>query len=234
MSFLSVLYQVLPLAIGAAISPSITVICFALLQGSEGRRRVLAFWAGATIALAVWIVLISSFIWRFIESIGGELADATHDLEQYGHLLDLGVGAALIVVGCLRLIRPPKPTDKPGRIRESLEKLKSGPLRRQALFGAIMQGRNLTSVLLFIAAQQSVVSSDLATWQKLIVTAAVVAIATASIWLVLATPSSWTDRADGWLAPVNEWIGRHARLIELAVTFTIAAYLILRSLQGLL
>lgn len=227
-------YQVLPLAIGAAISPSITVICFALIQSTDGRKRVLAFWAGATAALALWVALISSFMWRFIESIGGELAAARHDIERFGRLLDLGVGAALIVVGCLRLIRPPRPTDKPSWLRESLEKLKSGPLRRQALFGAIMQGRNLTSVLLFIAAQQSVVSSDLATWQKLTITAAVVAIATASIWLVLVTPSSWTDRADGWLAPANEWIGRHARLIELAVTFTIAAYLILRSLQGLL
>lgn len=231
MNFFSLIAQLWPLAIGAAISPSITVICFALLQGPNGRRRVFAFWVGAASALLVWAILVSSFMWRFVQSLGGELEDATHILSRYERLLDLVLGSLLIAIGILRLLRRPT-TKKKVHNRFSISDLKDGPLRRQVTFGAIVQGRNVTSILMFIAAQQSIVASEIADWQKVATTLIVIGVATSSIWLVLVTPQHWTDKTGGWLSPIKDWMQHNARYVEVAAAFGIGTYLIIRSLTG--
>lgn len=231
MNFSSLVAQIWPLAIGAAISPSISVICFALSQGHNGTRRVVAFGVGAASALLVWAILVSSFMWRFVESLGGDIEDATHDLGQYERLLDFIVGCLLIGIGIIRLLRRPA-TEKRAHSRFSISDLKDGPLRRQVIFGAIMQGRNVTSILMFIAAQQSIVASEVADWLKVAITLTVIGVATSSVWLVLVIPYRWTDITGGWLTPIKGWMQRNAKYVEVAAAFGIGAYLVIRSLVG--
>lgn len=230
MSFLSVLSEVWPLALAAAISPSITAICFALYRGPNGRARVLAFWAGAILGLLAWVLIISSFMWRIIQEINGHLETAAHDLDRYGRLVDLIVGVLLILFGVYRLVKRDKPKEEEEKspIRSWISGLGDGPLREQVAFGAIMQGRNVTSVLMFVAAQQIILSAEMFNAQKLLITLLVIFVATASSWMVLITPERWTNKASGWLTPGITWMTRNARYIEVTVTFALAAYLLIR------
>lgn len=219
---LAVLGTIWPLAVGAAISPSITVIVFALLAAAHGSRlRVYAFWLGAALSLCLWAVIVSSFMW-------GLLQDATRDIERYSTIIDLTAGTLLIVVAILRFINHHRPI----RDRKHIDfrGLSEGRYRRQVVFGAVMQGRNVTSVLLFCAAQQHIDVAPIAVWQEVLLTGSVIAIATASIWLVLIIPSTAITRFDRWTEPTHGWLTRHAPQIETLAALGFGAYLVVSSI----
>lgn len=239
MNLVQLLAQIWPLAVSAAISPTIMIIAFALYQGHNGRQRALAFWTGAVLALLFWAAILSSFIWQAVRAISQDIEGATRAIERYGHILDLVVGVALVCVGLVRLVRHQRKKSSlvaistTSRSRISFSSFKDGPFRRQAVFGAIMQGRDVTSVLLFLAAQKDIVTSDLADWEKFGVTVWVVAVATTCIWLVFVVPKRWTQKAGGWLTPFGEWISKNAVYVEVIVAVCIGVYLIIRALLGL-
>lgn len=218
-----VLLAVLPLAIGAAISPTISALVVAMLTAHPNeRRRAYAFWLGAALSMVVWVVIVSSFIFNIVES-------ATVDVRAYSKVVNFAIGILLIAVGIIRIIYQPKP-DRHRKI--DFQALGNGPLKRQVLFGAVMQGRDVTSVLLFCAAQKQIDSADIQLWQKLAITALVIFITTASIWLVILIPTSAFTRLDNAVAPTQSWILRHARSIEIVAAFGFGIYLVASSVIG--
>lgn len=217
-----------PLAIGAAISPTITLIAIALLNSdARGRHRVLAYWAGAAASLVVWVIIVSSFMWQLV-------ASATADVERYSSVIDLGLGALLLGVGAWRVLtrKRASPAGDSGSKHDSrwdVRSLGEGSLRRQFWFGMVMQGRNVTSVLLFCAAQQHIDAASLPLWQKAIVTASVIGIATASIWLVVVVPARLRGRVSEWMQPARGWLSTRSRTIETVVAIGAGLFLIIRS-----
>lgn len=218
-----VLLAVLPLAIGAAISPTISALVVAMLTAHpDERRRAYAFWLGAALSMVVWVAIVSSFVFDIVES-------ATADVRSYSRIVNLVIGVLLIVVGVIRIVHKPNP-DRHHKI--NFQALGNGSLKGQVLFGAIMQGRDVTSVLLFCAAQKQIDSADIPLWQKLVITAIVIFITTASIWLVILVPRSAFTRLDNAVAPTQSWVLRHARAIEIVAALGFGVYLVASSVIG--
>ncbi len=219
---------VLPLAVGAAISPSITVAVLALLACKDHpRERALAFLIGVVGIMLVWAAIIWSAMWSLIQRLEGEVDQySTELIDDYSAVIDVGLGILLITFGFWRLLSKPKPSTGSGRF--NISKLGTGAYRRQVIFGAIMQGRNFTSLLLFFSAQQHIVSAPLPWYERVFVTLLVVTILSASTWLPMLIPTRGTSKLRLWLAPVGGWIGEHSRAIEASAAFVFGAYLIIR------
>jgi len=219
---------VLPLAVGAAISPSITVIVLALLAGDDHpRKRATAFLIGAVGVMLIWAVIISSAMWSVIQQLEGDVDRYSTELvDDYSAVLDIGLGILLVAFGFWRVLAKPK--SGKGKDRFSISSLGTGKYRRQVIFGAIMQGRNFTSLLLFFSAQQHIVSAALPIYERVLVTLLVITILSASSWLPMLIPTKGTSKLRIWLLPVGDWLGAHSRTIEASAAFVFGAYLIIR------
>ena len=221
MRMLSVWGEIWPMAVAGALSPTITVIVLAILmQPDKPRTRAMAFLLGAVLSMLIWALLVSSAVWGLVTA-------TERDIERYGRGIDLVVGVLLFAFGFWRLVRSPDPRTKS---KPYLANLSDGPLRYQVAFGAIMQGRNVTSVLLFCAAQQHIDIAPLAMWQALTLTAVTIAIMVSSIWLPMLLPIRATDTLHSRLNPAKEWLSDHAKLIEVGAAFVGSAYLLYRAI----
>lgn len=219
---------VLPLAVGAAISPSITVIVVALLARKDyPRQRALAFLIGVAGIMLVWAVIIWSAMWSLIQRLERDVDRySTELLNDYSAVIDVCLGVLLLVIGIWRLLSKPKPADTKSRF--NISKLASGHYRRQVIFGAIMQGRNVTSLLLFFSAQQHIVSAPIPLFERVLVTLLVVVILSASTWLPMLVPTSETSKLRIWLRPVGDFMQAHSRVIEASAALVFGSYLIIR------
>lgn len=209
-----------PLAVAGALSPSITVIVFALLMDpDQPKRRALAFWFGAIGSMFMWALIVSSALWAFVRN-------TENDLVRFSRAIDFVVAVLLLVFAVWRVRS--KPHDGPAH-HDYLEKFRQGPLRYQAAFGAVMQGRNVTSVLLFCAAQQHIDTSRLPLWQNLVLTCAVIFVMTASIWIPILLPNRAADSLHGWLGPAGDWLSAHSKPIEVGAALLGSIYLFARA-----
>lgn len=218
---LTVWSQIWPLAVAGALSPSITVIVLALLMRPDRpRARVLAFWLGAVLAMLVWAILISSALW-------GVVTATERSLERFSGAINLVLAVLLLAFAVWRYFRkPPDPGVKPRFDFSSLEKQ---GLWSEAVFGAVMQGRNVTSVLLFLAAQQHIDTSRIPGYQQLALTFIVIGIITASIWLPLLLPVKATDELHSKLRGPRDWLAAHTKVIEVSAALLGSAYLFYRA-----
>lgn len=209
------------MAVAGALSPSITVVVLAILMNPDRpRTRALAFWFGAVLSMLFWALLVSSAMW-------GLVTQTEQDFEHFGHRIDFVLGLALLIFAVWRIFRKSQHHEHANRYSKDLD---SGPLRYQVLFGAVMQGRNVTSVLLFCAAQQHIDYSKTLFWQEGLLTMSMIGIMTASIWLPIALPIRATDTLHTRLTPAKSWLAAHTEVIEVSAAFIGSAYLFYRAL----
>lgn len=210
-----------PLAVAGALSPSITVIVLALLMRPDRpRARVLAFWLGAVLAMLVWAILVSSALWGIVTS-------TERDLQRFSRAIDFVLAVLLLAFAVWRVVHEKRAGAKPRFDFSSLEKQ---GLWSEAVFGAVMQGRNVTSVLLFLAAQQHIDTSRIPGYQQLALTFIVIGIITASIWLPLLLPVKATDELHSKLRAPRDWLEAHTKVIEVSAALLGSAYLFYRAL----
>lgn len=208
------------MALVGAMSPSISVIVLAILMNPDRPRpRAFAFLFGAVLSMLVWAILVSSAIWGLVTS-------TEQDIERYGHKVDFVLGVLLLAFAVWRLVRtsPKHSLSMPG-----MKDLSDGSLRYQVLFGAIMQGRNVTSVLLFCAAQQRIDTAQLPAWQKVTLTVIMIACVVAAVWLPMLLPIRTTDSLHSRLAPAKTWLEARAKPIEVSCALLGGAYLLFRA-----
>jgi small neutral amino acid transporter SnatA (MarC family) len=110
----TLLSEIVPLALGAAISPVIFLLQLTTLTGPRPIERGSALTAGAAAAL----IVVSTF-----GVLVGDTGFSTRDTLQAA--INIALGALLTVVGLRALLRPPKPkapkTDaRPASVRGSL------------------------------------------------------------------------------------------------------------------
>ena len=211
-----------PMAVAGALSPTITVVVLAILmRPNRPRLHAFAFWCGAVLAMLVWAMLVSSAMW-------GLVTDTERDLQRFSKVIDFVLAALLLAFALWRLLVKPR---KDGESVINMSRLSEGGLWPMLAFGAVMQGRNVTSVLLFCAAQQHIDAAPLPLYQQVALTLVVIAIVTASSWIPILLPIRATDKLHSRLSPARIWLSDHTKMIEVGAALLGSAYLFARAVS---
>ncbi len=162
--------------------------------------------------MLVWAVIIWSAMWSLIKRLEADVEQfSTNLLNDYSAAIDAVLGLLLLAFGLWRLLATPKPRAESSRFK--ISDLGKGEYGRQVAFGAIMQGRNVTSLVLFFSAQQHIVSAPLPFWERVLTTLLVIGILSASTWLPMLIPTRGTSELPpGLLQLVTGSRLTHARL----------------------
>ncbi len=212
--------QVLPLALGAAFSPTILAISLLILSGPHGRGRMIVFTVAnvATLALigVVWVFL-------FKHSTG----DSTDSAKQAASAaVDTTLGVILLIIGLRAWLREPRPKE------EHDTSAKEPELVRYGLLGVVMMLSNLTTLALFLPASKEIALSHLALPGRAAVLAMLVVIATVTSWgpllLSIAAPATATRVLGG----IDRFTTRHAKPITVIVCFAFGTYLIIKGMSA--
>jgi Sap, sulfolipid-1-addressing protein len=210
---------VIPLAVGAAISPAVlTLQLITLSRKTAPLARGWAIAAGYVAVLGAETVI----AFAFAASTGGSGTPSTT-----AAAVKLGAAVALALLGIRTLKAPPK-QDK------GEPESQSPRLGRYLLLGAALMVTNVTTTVLFLPAMHDVGVSDVGVAGRAI--AVVLALAIAAIPAV-GPPLAVTllgDRAHAVLRALNGFTTRHRRGINAGICFGFAAFLAAVSLPTLL
>ena len=208
----------LPLAIGAALSPMLFAATTGLLSGTDRpRRRALAFLIGALVPLGILVAVAFT-------AVGPAIQGAVRDVSSILGAIDLVLGSLLLAVAAWFAIRPPhRRAPKPRRER---------PLWWDGLLGVVLQGRDVSSMLLAYASLQHAAVAHVSDAAKTVAAAAIVVIVTLPIWLPIVARVSVPPRLRARLERGQGWIERHERPIVIAVCLGFGTYLVVRGALG--
>jgi hypothetical protein len=213
--------KVLPLAVGAAISPTALVVVLFVLGGrSHPRARAAALTAGFVTVLAALAAVSLLFLRRSVTSQGGG--------SSLYAWIDVGFGVLLVVLGVRALVRHPAPKAPPtGPANDAAH------LARFFGIGFALMLTNFSTIVLCIPAMKDVAIADVGTGTKAAAVVLVLAFAAAPVWvpvLLYTVAPRFASRALGVLIGA---LGRHQQAVSVTVCFVFAVYLLVKGGRAL-
>lgn len=212
---LVLLLQVLPLALGAAVSPTVLTVQILLMSdGSAGMARAWGLATGRTAAL----VMISLGGYSLL----GRLPDVNSGLSSLEEGIIALIGALALSLVSLKNWRSPHAVGHHNRVEERLSHI---PAVLLVAVGIAWQFVSVSTLALFLPALHLITSSAAADAMK----------ALALIELVVITSATWLgppvyvalkgEEATARLKVVHDWVAARSHRISLGVTVMFAAVL---------
>ena len=218
------LTRVIPLALGAAVSPTVLAAIVLILGGRRAIARGTAFTAGFATVLA--LMTVSGLVISHHSDPSAARVRVTHDV--YGLL-----GVVLLALAVISLLRSRTNSETGTPVRTSDAGPETGTDR--GLFAVYVLGfglmiSNLSTILLYLPAMHAVSESTASFDAKVaaVVLAALITSlpATAPLLLRIALPK----RSAPIFGAVNRFVTTHQRVITISVETVFGVYLIYRSL----
>lgn len=199
---------VLPLAVGAAVTPTIVAVQLVMLSGRQAPlERAWALAAGCTLVLAMFAV---------VALLVAGAAARSHKSEA-GAIVKLVAAALLVLLGVRGLLRPQRPPKPP---RDSAH-----PVRNAFALGAALMLTNFSSLVLFFPAMHEIGSSHVAFAGRALATVLLFAI---TLLPAIAPPLAVMlvgSRATPLLEGLNRFFTAHRRVFSAGLCFGFAALL---------
>ena len=225
----SLLGAVILPAAGSALSPTLVVATSLVLSGgTRAVGRAVAVWVGALVALGVWALL-------FVTAARAVVAAVDRTARDVGALGDVMFGVVLLAVAATVGVhtwwarRAGHPRQAP---RTPPGVPAARPLWRFGVLGFVLQGRDVSSVLLFGAAVQHLATMPATTAERVAVLAVVLVITTSPIWatilLDIRVPASLMAR----LRTAEAWLDTHRQEVIAGVCAVFGALLVVRGLSA--
>lgn len=214
------LAKVLPLCIGAAISPAVLTVQLINLGGKDAPlRRAWVFVGGFLVVAAIFVVLALTIV-RATHSSGGSDAEV-------GGVVKVAAAALLVALGIRSLTRTPKP--------KAAKAEHSGPRLGQAFgLGMLLMATNFSSILLMIPAVHETGAADVPEAGKALVIAIILLFVLVPAALPPLVVSVLGARGEQAMAALDSFFGAHRQGIAAAICFGFAVYLLAIGLPKLL
>jgi hypothetical protein len=209
-----VLSQVLPLALGAAVSPVILLLQMVTL--TSGRARLARGWAvaaGAAVALAAWGLA----GWVLIN----RLPTPRSGPDPTAAAVDLALALVLVALGLRSLTQrhDPPPAPRPSSSDDTPH------LATGFALGLVAMATNVTTVVLFLPAVRDVARADLGAAQSALVLGVVMVVVLSPAWVPVLAVTLGGAAGRRLLDRVGEFTSAHHATIAAVVSFGFAAYL---------
>jgi hypothetical protein len=213
--------KVLPLAIGAAISPTILIVVLLVLGGPvHPRVRGAAYAAGAISVLLVLTAVSLAFLRRSVVHKAGS--------DSFYGWLDIGFAVLLVLVGVRELLTAPKPKQDPtggGDPRPHIG--------RFYVIGIAMMLTNFSTLVLYVPAMKEVAIANVGSGAKTVTVAIALAIASVLAWAPVVLDVVAPRTAGHLLNPLNAFMTRHQKAVTVCVCFAFAIFLMAKGARAL-
>lgn len=207
----------IPLGLGAAVSPLVLVGAVAVMTGPSPLRHGCAFAAGVAVPLiAVTVVCLAL----------GNAVSLPEASDQTKGWIDAGLGAVLVALGLLTLSRPAKPPKQQTRpAGESTW--------RFVPMGAALMTTNVTTFALYIPAMKLIAESSVSDVEEAIAIAVVLGVTMTLVLVPLAIVAAAPQTSARLLGRAGDWLGSHHRAVTMALCFGFGAYLVVHGIVRL-
>jgi len=207
--------SVLPLALGAAVSPTLLTVELLLLSGkTQPKARAWLFAVGATTFLLGFALVCLLFLRKAPDADGGPVNPWSIAIKAVIVLLLVGLGA--------RQLRPSKTAGEQHQSRVAA-RLQTAKLPFFFVVGLVSMATNFSTLVLYVPAVHEITVStdDVAT--KVGVGVMLLVITLAPIYLPVLAVSLLGHRSDAVLAKLNAYVSAHSRQIDAVICFAFAA-----------
>jgi Sap-like sulfolipid-1-addressing protein len=211
----SLLSQIVPLALAAAISPVLFLLQLNTVTGARPIARGSALTAGAAVVLVV------------LSTIGVRLGDtgfSTNDGLQAA--INIVFGALLLAVGLRGLLWPPQP--KPHEAGS-----KPAGVGRSFLAGAGGMASNITTFALYIPALALIAASELPLGQQGVAALVILVVTLMVAWVPLAVALAVPGASSRFLPALGHWMSANNRWIQVILGFGFGNWLLMKGLNAL-
>jgi hypothetical protein len=209
------LTRIVPIALGAAISPVVLIVNILLLSG---RTRPIA--RGTAYAIGCAIVIVAFGI-AGVTIIAG-VATAPRTVAAVIHLT---VATASLAFAARALIRGPQPPPKHEDVSPEHEHDK--PAWQFVFAGLGAMGVNMTTLVLYLSLDAEIVRAQLSTVEDAIALGIADVIILLPVWLPLLLTVLAPHLAHRVFGPVNDFLTRHKYAIEVLVPGGFGIYLLI-------
>lgn len=216
--------QVLPLAVGVALSPLPIVAVVLMLVTPRGRANGIAFVAGWIVGLAVVGAVVLVVAGKAGPSDDGSPA-------TWVSVLKLVLGVALAGVG-IRQFRGRPRGDAHPETPKWMRALDTFTPAKAAGAGALLSGANPKNLLLAVAASASIAQAAGTTADEVVAYAVFVLVATLGVAAPVAIALALGDRARRVLDELQAWMSANNAVIMAVLLLVIGAKLVGDALQG--
>ena len=216
------LTQVLPFAIGAAVSPTVLAIELLILTGAKRpKARTWAYLAGFALTLAI-LLLAFTFVLR-------TLSTSSQGPSPWARALDIVIALVLIALA-IRQLHPAKSAGEKHQSKVQ-QRLESGGLGTYLVIGVGAMLSDASTIILLIPGAHLIATSSVDTEARLLVTLIVFLIVLLPLLIPIGALTLLGHRSDALLAKVNAWVTAHQRLINAIVALLIAALLLVNAFK---
>lgn len=217
--------EVLPLAIGIAISPVPIIAIILMLLTAQARRNGLAFLGGWVLGLAVVgvVVLIVANVAGVATSSGPSRAAS---------LIKLVLGVLLLVLAWRQLSRRPGPGEEapmPGWMRA----LDAFTPTRALAVGALLSGVNPKNLMLNVAAAAGIAQTALSGPQQAVVLIVLILVGSLGVAAPVIVYLTMQDRADRVLGGWKTWLSANNATVMFVLFLVFGVLLVGKGIGGL-
>jgi len=220
----TLLFDILPLALGAAVSPTVLVGIILILSIAERPKLSgIAFYMGAIIILLI-VVAAGILLGK-----GAAAVAAGKPPSAASAYFDLALGIALILFGIRRVAK--KGDDTPDKTR-FVGKSKSAisDFIKYMILGLGMFTINFTTTVLVFAAGKDIGISGTGLTDQLIVIVILTVITLLVVEIPLLIYFTMPERSEKILEPLNRWMQKNSRYLMAAIIFVFGIYLIVKGI----
>ncbi|MEX1217364.1 MAG: GAP family protein [Acidimicrobiales bacterium] len=215
------LTKIIPLAIGAAFSPTVIALELLIVSGKRSKQRATLFLFGILSVFGAITVL---------GLVLSHTSSASPAQESITKTVDAAAGVFLLLLGLGTILRSIVHESVPPIKGDTKDTSNPGLLSAFVLGLAIMF-TNFSTILLYIPAMRSISASEISDTDKTLAVLIVFFIATAPILFVYGFAVGFPNVAGPPLNRLRTWIDRHQRTISISIEFLFGTFLLFKAFR---
>ena len=222
----TLLFDILPLAFGAAVSPTVLIGIILILSISDRPKLSgIAFYIGSIIILLV-VATAGILLGKGVAVASGKPPSVT------SAYLDLAIGIFLILLGIWRINK--KGSDAPDKSRfGGKSKSAVSDFIKYMILGLGMFTVNFTTTVLVFAAGKDIGISSAGVTDKVTVVIILTLITLLVVEIPLLVYFTMQERSERVLGVLNVWMQKNSRYLMAAVMFVFGIYLMVKGVRVL-
>jgi len=210
-------FEILPLAIGAAFSPTGLLFVMMILSGKENSKKgALGFVLGGTLLLTI--------LGLFLFFTAQPIVNATRHPDITSSIIDIGLGILILLIVAMSFFFKKKP-----KIKAANNKKRPYPI-----IGFFYMAINVSTLIPFIAAVKIISVNKLALWDNIAIFLMTVVITMSMIAFPVVISYAMPKESKKILDPMNAFMAKNGSKLGDAFFALIAVYLIYHGVMGLM